>query len=361
MKEIRKKIDQIDTQISSLLDERAKLVKQIGIKKQKDNEPVFAPHREKKIIERLSGESDNEEGFPVQAKMNIFSEIFAASRSMQEKLTVTYLGPEATYTHLAATRQFSDYCNYSPSSSIAQVFREVEKQRANYGVVPVENSTEGIVSHTLDMFIDSDCKICAELLMEISHNLVSKEKELSKIRTVYSHPQALSQCGIWLEENLPHADYIEVSSTSKAALKAANKKGTAAISSSMAAKLYDLNILAERIENYKENVTRFFVIGNEITKPSGEDKTTIMFSIKDRVGALHDILVPFKKNNINLTKIESRPSRMKAWEYIFFVDFEGHISEQVVNKALDELKGNCVFIKVLGSYPKARKLYEKSE
>ncbi|MFC2060922.1 prephenate dehydratase [Elusimicrobiota bacterium] len=362
MKEIRKKIDEIDTKINELLDSRAKLARDIGRKKEETNKPVFSPSREKEILNKIILNSkSSKQGFPVEAKMNIFNEIFAASRSLQKELSISYLGPEATFTHLAAVRQFSAGSKYISVSSISQVFREVEKRRADYGVVPIENSTEGIVTHTLDMFMNSDCKICAEMLMEISHYLLSKEEDLSDVDKIYSHPQALAQCGMWLEENVPHIQVIEVSSTALAAKNACIEKGAAAIASSMAAKEYELNILEKRIEDISENITRFLVIGNEIAEASSEDKTTIMFSIKDRVGALHDMLVPFKKHSLNLTKIESRPSRAKAWEYVFVIDFKGHIDDDDAKAAVSELEKDCVFLKVLGSYPIAKKLFEKTE
>ncbi len=360
MDEIRKKIDKIDSKINELLDERADLVKEIGIMKQQEKEQVFAPHRENEVIESIISKS-REGSFPVEAKINVFREIIAASRILQKELKISFLGPEATFTHLAATKQFSNLCKYSSASSISQVFREVEKDRADYGVVPIENSTEGIVTHTLDMFFDSDCKICAELLMEISHNLLSTENDISNIKKVYSHPQALAQCEMWLEENLPQVQLIEVSSTAKAAKNALKEKKSAAIASSMAAKIYDLKILAEKIEDIRENITRFFVIGKEIVKHSRDSKTTVMFSIKDRVGALHDMLIPFKNHSINLTKIESRPSKIKAWQYVFFIDFSGHIENEGIKAALKELKNNCIFLKVLGSYPAAMKLIKNEQ
>ncbi len=356
MKEIRKKIDNIDTQLADLLDKRADLVREIGKMKKDSGEPVFAPGREKKIIEKILTASETERGLPAHAKINIFSEIMAACRALQKELRISFLGPEATFTHQAAVQQFSDYCIYLPASTIRGVFREVENKRADYGVVPVENSSEGIVSHTLDMFFDSECKICAEMLMKISHNLLSKEKDLSDIKTVYSKDQALAQCSIWLEEHLPGASYVEVSSTAEAAKKAASEKNAAAIASIAAKDVYGLQLLEENIEDASENITRFFVIGRDYTPPSGDDKTSIMFSIKDRVGALHDMLAPFRKNSINLTKIESRPSKIKAWEYLFFIDMQGHIEEEKVKKAVNSLEKDSVFLKVLGSYPLAKSL-----
>ncbi len=353
MKELRKKIDSIDKKISRMLDERAHLVREIGRKKEGTKTPVYVPDREREIIEKLKSETGNK-GFPVEAKINIFNEIFAASRSLQRKLTISYLGPEATFTHLAAVKKFSDHCNYTSAISISRVFRDVEKKRSDYGVVPVENSTEGIVSHTLDMFVDSDCKICSEIIMEISHYLISANKDKKNIKKIYSKDQAFAQCRKWLEENFPGVEMIEVSSTAKAAGMAKKEKDSAAIASHIAAKEYRLNIIAEKIEDITENVTRFFIIGRNTPGETGCDKTTIMFSVKDRVGVLHDMLVPFKKHKLNLTKIESRPSRTKAWEYLFFVDFMGHINEKKVQSALKELQESCMFLKVLGSYPVAQ-------
>jgi chorismate mutase/prephenate dehydratase len=352
MKEIRQKIDQIDRKISSLLDDRAGFVRKIGTLKKEKKEPVYAPERENEILESIRNlSSQSENGFPVDAKLNVFREIIAVSRILQKKLKISYLGPEATFTHMVAIKQFSGICDFSSASSIAQVFREVEKGRADYGVVPIENSTEGVVTHTLDMFSDSECKICSELFMEVSHHLLSCEDRLEDIKQVYSHPQALGQCELWLEENLPGVKLVEVSSTARAAQSASSGKNSAAIASSVAAKIYNLKIVARKIEDISENITRFLVIGNEISKPSDNSKTSIMFSVKDRVGVLHDMLVSFKTNSVNLTKIESRPSRMKAWEYIFFIDFKGHIDDSNVKNAIDELRKNCVFFKVLGSYP----------
>ncbi|MDA3792376.1 MAG: prephenate dehydratase [Elusimicrobia bacterium] len=375
MENIRKKIDAIDSKLLDLLDSRAGYVRKLGAIKESKGASVFVPEREESILNKIKEQSSAEnvpgksvpgknvsgKNFPVEGKINIFKEIFAVSRSLQKDLIVSYLGPEATFTHMAAVKQFSEHCLYIPASSIDRVFREVEKKRADYGVVPVENSTEGAVSHTLDVFMESDCKITSEILMDISHNLLSKENSIDDIKTIYSHPQAFGQCGIWLEENLAGVEHIELSSTSAAAQRAASQDGTAAIASSVAADLYELNTLAEGIEDARKNVTRFYIIGNKMAAPSKNSKTTVMFSTKDKVGALHDMLVPFKQYSINLTKIESRPSGNKVsgnktWEYMFFVDLEGHITNGKVKKALDELKKDCVFFKVLGSYPAAQNL-----
>ncbi|GAF92690.1 unnamed protein product, partial [marine sediment metagenome] len=231
------------------------------------------------------------------------------------------------------------------------VFTEVERGRVDYGVVPIENSIEGAVNHTLDMFIESELRICSEIYLPIRHHLLSKYKELSSIKQVYSHQQVFAQCRMWLEKNLPNAKLISCASTTQAALVATLGKGKAAIASKLAAEEYRLRILARSIEDSSHNVTRFLIIGEQEAKPSKNDKTSIVFSLKDKVGVLHDALVPFKKNGINLTKIESRPSKRRAWKYYFFLDLEGHVKTKKVRQALRKLEKGCKFFKILGSYP----------
>lgn len=271
--------------------------------------------------------------------------------SSEKRLKVAYLGPQATYTHLASLEKFGDSVKHIACNSIPDVFAEVERGGCDYGVVPVENSTEGIISHTLDMFIESDLKICSEIIIEISHNLLANCR-MDEIKKVYSNPQVFGQCRFWLEGNLSGRELIEVSSTSTAAQLAFSEGNAAAIASELAGKRYNLGVLASSIEDSPHNVTRFLVIGKTIVKPTHRDKTSIMFSIKDRVGALHAMLTPFKENEINLTKIESRPSRKKAWDYYFFVDLEGHCEDKKVAKALKRLEEECQYLKVLGSYPR---------
>lgn len=346
---IRNKIDRIDEGILKLLNERVKLAIEIGKIKSKKKEDVFVPLREKEIISNLK--NLNKGPITGEALSDIFREILNVSRAIQKKIKVSYFGPAATFTHLAALKIFGRCVEYIPVESIKDVFTEVEKGRADYGVVPIENSTEGVVNHTLDMFVDSDLKITSEIFLEISHYLLSGENAIQKIKKVYSHPQAIAQTRNWIEKNLKDAKIVEVASTSEAARLARKEKNTAAISSVVASEIYGLNILAENIEDYKKNFTRFLIIGMQYPPSSGCDKTSIMFSVKDRVGALHDMLVPFKKHKLNLTKIESRPTRKKAWEYIFFVDFVGHIDNKNVRKALSELEKSCSLLKVLGSYP----------
>lgn len=348
--ELREKIDQIDEKLIKLLNERAELVKQIAELKEKEKKSFFDPSREKKIIERLIRKN---KGIlkPEDVKL-LMESIFKIYRGMFKKIKVAYLGPEGTFTHLAALKKFGEKVEYIPVKTIDEVFREVEKLRADYGVVPIENSIEGIVTHTLDVFLESDLKIISEISLEIHQYLLSKEKKIEKIKKLYSHPQALAQCKNWINENLPDVEIYETESTISAVKRVIKEKNSAAIASEVASSMYNLNILAERIEDFRENITRFLVIGNEFAEKTGNDKTSILFSIKDRVGALHDILLPFKKEKINLTKIESRPSKKKAWEYVFFVDFIGHKDEENVKRALEEVEKQTVFLKILGSYPK---------
>ncbi|MFC1500848.1 prephenate dehydratase [Elusimicrobiota bacterium] len=351
--EIRKDIDEVDKKILQFLNKRAELAKRIGKLKAEHGTDFYIPHREKKIIAGLIKNNDGK--LPSSSIESIYREILNACRSLESRLKVAYLGPEATFTHQAALKNFGTGTHYIPQKSIADVFNEVEKKRVDYGIVPIENSTEGIINHTLDMFIGSDLLICAEVGMQVEHCLLSNSEDIKQIRKIFSHSQALVQCRNWLEENIPNVEIVETSSTAEAAKCAVQENGSAAIASKAAAMLYNLEIIAERIEDSKENYTRFLVIGRNSAKMSGRghDKTSVMISIKDRVGALHDILMAFKANKINLTKIESRPTKKRVWEYIFFIDFLGHVSEKRVEKALSQLSKNCTFVKVLGSYPRA--------
>jgi chorismate mutase/prephenate dehydratase len=353
---LRKKIDEIDNQILALFNKRVRTTSEIAKVKKKEKLEYYLPHREEEIYRRLK--KQNKGPFPNKALEEVYREIISASLSVQKPLKITYFGPEATFTHLASMRKFGSSPTYIPVKSIADVFSEVEKGRANYGVVPVENSTEGVINHTLDMFINSDLKIISEILLEISLNLLSRS-QFKEIKKIYSHPQAIAQSRSWVENNLSGIKIIEVSSTAEAASRAAKEKPAGAIASELAAKLYNLKIVASHIEDTQDNVTRFLVIGKTLSKKTGRDKTSIMFSIKDRPGALYDMLRTFSKEKINLTKIESRPSKKKAWEYIFFVDFQGHIEDKSVKKALGALEKDCLLLKILGAYPMARSANEE--
>ncbi|MEW6095311.1 MAG: prephenate dehydratase [bacterium] len=347
LNKFREKIDEIDDQILELLNRRVEIAKEIGKFKRKRGIEAYQPDREREVYDRLC--KKNKGLFPNKTLKVLYREIMSASRAWEEPLKIAYLGPEATFTHQAALEKFGASCEFIPKKSISEIFDEVESGRANYGVVPIENSSEGVITHTLDMFIDSELKICSEIILKISQNLLSNN-HLEDIKRVYYHVQSFAQSRSWLENNLPNVEYIEVSSTAEAARRAA-QENCAAIASELAANIYNLNIVIKGIETGKENYTRFLVIGREVSAPTGNDKTSILFSIKDRVGALHDMLIPFAKHGINLTKIESRPSRKQVWEYIFFLDLQGHVKDENVKEALSELENLCLFLKLLGSYP----------
>ena len=347
----RKEIDRIDDEILRLLNERSKSVIEIGkLKKESDsNANLHTPGREAEIVNRLMAQ--NQGPFPNEAIRPVYREIMSASLSLEGPQKVAYLGPAATFTHLACIKKFGASAQYIPVNSIKDVFDEVERGRANFGVVPIENSTEGVVNYTLDMFVDSTLLIYGEVLLEVSHYLLSKTGRLEDITKIYSHPQPIAQCRHWLETNLPQVPVSEVTSTARAAELCATDPTAAAIASELAAQLYGLKIIKARIEDNVHNFTRFLVLSKKAPERTGKDKTSVMISVKDKVGALYDLLRPFASHGLNMTKIESRPSRRKAWEYIFFVDVEGHIDEEPVKKALEEIKSRCLFMKILGSYP----------
>lgn len=348
LQNLRKTVDSIDKKIIQLLNTRARTTLNISKLKRRSGKSVYSPEREREVLRKLS--IINEGPMSASALGAIYREIMSASLSLDKPLKIAYLGPEATFTHLASLKRFGSQVGYVPCNSITDVFLEVEKDNADYGVVPIENSIEGAVSHTLDMFMDSDLKICSQIILDVSHHLLANcAKE--KIKKIYSISQVFGQCRIWLQENIPGAEKIEVSSTTRAAQIAAREKNSACIASLLASKVYKLKVVAGDIEDSPHNVTRFLIIGKTDVPPTGCDRTSVMFSIKDKVGALHDMLLPFKKYGINLTKIESRPSKKKAWDYYFFVDMDGHRQNSNVRKALLELEDKCKFLKILGSYP----------
>jgi chorismate mutase/prephenate dehydratase len=345
---LRKKIDHLDDRIVALLNERTELALEIGKLKSRKGGEVYSPDRESEIYYKL-GKYENLL-LPGSSLKAIYREIMSASLALERPLKIAYLGPEATFTHLASLSKFGSSVEYVSCTSISDVFTEVDKKRADYGVVPIENTTEGAVSHTLDMFIDSDLKICSEIVFEISHNLMSNSA-LDHIRRVYSNPQVFGQCRLWLETHLPRVELIETSTTTHAAKRASQEDGSAAIASKLAATLYNLKILAESIEDSPHNRTRFLVMARQIPKPTGNDKTSLVVSVKDRVGALSDLLEPIRAHEINMTKIESRPSKKKAWDYYFFIDMEGHMEEEPVKGTIAEVEEKVRFLKILGSYP----------
>ncbi|MEO5358143.1 MAG: prephenate dehydratase [Nitrospirae bacterium YQR-1] len=349
LKPLREKIDVIDERILELLNERAQIALEIAEIKKSHKLDFYNPKREQEILERLI--KANKGIFPNDTLKIIFKEVFCATLSLEKPLTVAYFGPQATYTHLATMRYFSSSCSYLPTNSIKEVFEFVDTGKAVFGVVPIENSNEGAINYTLDMFIDYDLSVYAEILLAIHHHLLSTCNNRAEIKRIYSFPQATVQCRKWLEANMLGVPIFEAASTAQAASVAAEEEGAAAISSDLAAKIYNLNFIERNIENVKDNVTRFLVISKESQERSGHDKTLIMFSAKDQPGSLYDILTPFKKQKINLTRIESRPSKRRAWEYIFFAEFEGHIEDKKVKKTLVAVNKRSTFLKILGSYP----------
>jgi chorismate mutase/prephenate dehydratase len=347
---LRKKIDGLDAKIIELLNDRAAITLSIGKEKIKNNKPIYAPEREQDVLKRIknlnSGPIKNE---AVEA---IYREIMSASLALEKPLRIAYMGPEATFSHLASLKKFGSSVAHVACDNVAEVFSKVENGDCDYGVVPIENSIEGVVTHTMDLLVESDLKICSQVLLDVAHHLMSKAA-LAQVKEIYSHPQILGQCRQWLMKNMPKAHLIPVVSSTKAAQMVANKKNAACIASEVAASLYGLSILKKNIHDSAHNITRFLVISTVDVPPTGRDRTSLVFSIKDKVGALHAMLTPFMKHKINLTKIESRPSKKKAWDYYFFVDCEGHQSEPRVARALAQLEGMCKFLKILGSYPGA--------
>jgi len=330
------------------LNQRARISQTIGREKSKDNRAIYSPDRETEVLKRIKALS--REPLTPEALEAIYREVMSCSLSLEKIKDVATLGRDGAFTYAAAKKKFGSRVKYKCCKSIPEVFLEVERRKCEYGVVPIENSTEGGVTHTLDLFIDSDLKICSQILDLISHNLLSKTT-INKIQKIYSNPQVFGQCRYWLLENLPHAKEIFVASTTEAASLAAKSKNAAAIASSRAAEIYQLPIVEKNIQDIKHNTTRFFVIAHQDAPRTGHDKTSILFSIKDKVGALYNMIKPFYLNRINLTKIESRPSKKKAWDYYFFVDFEGHRLDKNVHKALSRLEDMCKYLKILGSYP----------
>ncbi len=347
--EIRKKIDAIDSKLVELLNSRADLVHEVGEVKKRDGTSIYAPEREEQLLRSVVKKSKGR--LPASAIRAIYREIMSASLALEKHLTIAYLGPEATWSHQAAREKFGASVNYAAQSSIAEVFNVVSRKNADYGVVPIENSTEGAVNYTLDQFVDSELKVCAQFSLRIENNLIAKIPR-AEIRKVYSHPQVFGQCRQWLRHHLPGVDLIEVASTTHAAELSAREPHSAAIAGRMAAEVYGLNVLESSVQDSPNNTTRFLVIGHNTCPPTGDDKTSLMFCVQDKPGALFNALEPFKRLRLNMSKIESRPSKRKAWEYFFFVDVEGHSHDKALIKALDELSKHCTFVKILGSYPK---------
>jgi chorismate mutase/prephenate dehydratase len=347
----RSRINDLDEQILNLLNQRARAALAIGDLKRQQELPYFVPEREAQILDRLAALNGGPLG--VEAVRAIWREILSASLALEHPFRILYFGPAATYTHQAATKIFGSSATFQAMRSIGEVFDEMERGRAEFGVVPVENSTEGSVNITLDRLIDSELSITGEVTLEISHHLLSRARALDELKVVCSHQQAIAQCRQWLGAHLPDVPAEETSSTAAAAERAAGDPTVGAIASELAAALYGVPVLGRRIEDNPYNSTRFLVLGCRPMAPTGRDKTSILFSMKNEPGVLFSILEPFARARVNLTKIESRPTKRRPWEYITFVDFEGHRDTDVVRRVIAEARERCQFFKVLGSYPAA--------
>jgi chorismate mutase/prephenate dehydratase len=347
----RSRINDLDNQILNLLNQRAEAALKIGDLKRRHDLPYYVPAREAEIVNRLT--STNPGPIPGETVRAVWREILSGCRAIEHPLSVAFLGPRATFTHQAALQHFGAACAFVPARTIVDIFDEVEQGRAAFGVVPVENSTEGTVNVTLDRLIDSDVGICGERYLTISQHLLSHARELRDVKAVLSHPQGLAQCRAWLSQHMPDVPTQEISSTAAAAEQAASDPTLAAIASDLAGELYQVPALRPRIEDNPHNATRFLVIGRTPVGPTGRDKTSILFAMRNEPGSLYRILEPLARGGINLTKIESRPAKRRPWEYVMFVDFEGHRGTPAVTAALAELEARTLFLRVLGSYPAA--------
>jgi chorismate mutase/prephenate dehydratase len=351
LKELRAKIDLVDTELIRLLNERAELVQHVGEIKRAQGLEIYAPEREDQLLNALAAKNHAQGGrLPALGLRAIYREIMSASLALEKDLAIAYFGPEATWTHQAARNKFGASVRYIAQPSIGDVFDAVTRGRADYGVVPIENSTEGAVNHTLDMFIESDLRICAQISLRIEHHLLARIPR-ENIRRIFSHPQVFGQCRRWLHANFPTIDLVEVSSTSRAGEMAAQANDAAALAGQMVGELYGLTVLDSGVQDSASNTTRFLVIGAKDCPPTGQDRTSLMFCVADRAGALFSALEPLQNAGISMSKIESRPSKRKPWEYVFFVDLDGHRQDEKVVKALHELDPRCTCLKILGSYP----------
>ncbi len=358
LERIRVRIDDIDAQLHQLINQRAELAKQVGISKHAAGHTVdfYRPEREAQVL-RMALERNRRQRGPLADEeiVRLFREIMSACLAQQEPLKIAFLGPEGTFTQQAVLKHFGHSVRALPLTSIEEVFREVESGTADFGVVPIENSSEGTVNNTLDMFLTSPLGICSEVELRIHQNLMGRMAALAEVRRICAHPQALAQCRGWLSENLAGVERVPVSSNAEGARRARDEDGTAAIAGSAAAELYGLNMLVPEIEDHADNTTRFLVIGSKAASPSGSDRTTLLVSAAhtDAPGALFRLLEPFARHRISMTRIESRPSRRRKWDYVFFIDLEGHATSEPLSTALAEIKSTASLCRVLGSYPKA--------
>lgn len=351
LENLRKKIERIDEEILRLIRERLEIATEIADTKRRNGLSIYDPDRENEVLKKVK-ELSVANNLPYEYIEDIFLLIISMTRNVQGRLKVAFLGPEGTFSEMAVIKRFGYDVEKIYVKTIPDIFKEISRGKADIGVIPIENSYNGVVAQTLDEFVDSHLKIIGELFLRIRHSLLSKEDEIGRIRKLYSHPQAIGQCRGWIEANLGGIEIIETTSTSEATRIASTERGSASIGNEILSKKYGMNILATNIEDDPMNMTRFWVVGEGNIGKTGDDKTTILCYIKDKPGALFDLIKPFKEMEVNMTKIESRPSRIKLWDYLFFIDFEGHIEDDKIKKLLSEVERNASLVKVLGSYPK---------
>ncbi len=350
LEEYRHQIDAIDDQILKLLEERATVVEHVAQAKKDRLRPVYDPERERRVLERLVAKGAGR--FPPEAIVAVYREVMSACVALQAPVTVAFLGPEGTFTHIAARHFFGLAARYHEATTVDGVFEAVRRDNALYGVVPIENSTEGAVTHAVDALLEGGLLIRKELVLEVMQCLVSFAPQLSTIARVYSHPQALGQCRGWLLKHLASAQLVQTASTAAAVREAATDPQGAAISSKLAAEIYNIPLLYQNIQDVPENATRFVMLAKQDGPRTGDDKTTLSFSLRDAPGALKHALDIFERAHVNLSRIESRPTRQKAWDYVFFVEFEGHREDETIANMLNELRAHCVSVTLHGSYPK---------
>ena len=347
----RNQIDDLDEKIVKLLNQRIKVVQEIGKTKKNSGDEIYVPARERAVFEKITKLNDGP--LPNESAHAIYREIMSAALALETDMKISYLGPEATFTHQAARSKFGASVEYIPAGTISDVFYSIQNRSADYGVVPIENSTEGAVTHTFDQFAKMPLKICAEIYLPISLMLLSNYN-LKDLRVIYSKQEVFGQCRNWIEKNVPNVELVSVESTTKAVTLAREEKNSASIAGISASELYGIDVIAENIQDIHGNSTRFLVIGHNYGDSSGNDKTSLVLGVKHEAGSLYRILSIFKNKGINLSKIESRPNRNKAWEYYFFVDVDGHVYDSPLNKAIEELKKECITLTILGSYPKVK-------
>ncbi len=351
--ELREQIDALDSQIVELLNRRAAVVVQVGHLKNASNTPVYAPDREKQVLERII--RLNQGPLPDRTLAAIWRELMSGSFALERRLRVGYLGPEGSFSHLGAVAKFGSSIEYQPLADIRSVFEEVARGHADLGMVPIENTIGGGVVDTLDAFLELEMQICAEVLVAIHHNLLAR-RPIDRIEKVFSKPEVFTQCRRWLSANGLADKTVAVASTSRAAEMARQDESAGAIGSTLAARIYDLPVVVPNIEDNPNNVTRFLVIGREMARPSGDDKTALMFTAAHRAGALADVLDEFRKNGVNLTNIDTRPSKKHNWEYYFFIDCEGHAEAPNMVQAIQDARAHCLQLNVLGSFPRATEI-----